>query len=159
MDKFNVYILKNIFKHLDERTLTIAVKVCKEWRNVIHDNKLVRRVDHTQLNDDVLENIFSYLNFRSLVVAEMVCKRWNEIIGDRRLYWQLTKKLCRASKRKLPKSINFDISNFNKERKKLFRAPKLKLPNKLSKHHFSRRRATWYEGFCFERYKRKQDCF
>ena len=145
MDKLNTDTLEEIFKHLDFGTLQMAKAVCKKWENVIDDTKLIqKRFDHSQLNDDVLETIFSYLNFRSLVKAEMVCKRWKEIIGERRLYWQLTKKLCRASKRKLPKSISFDMSNFNKERKKLCRSPKRKLPmlNKLSKHHFSRTKAT-----------------
>ena len=108
MDKLSPNILKEIFQRLDYSTLITAKKVCKMWKNVIDDSKLTvkesKQFDHSQLNDDVLETIFSYLNFRSLVVAEMVCKRWKEIIGDRRLYWQLTKKLCRASKRKLPKS-------------------------------------------------------
>ena len=97
-----------------------------------------------KLNDDALEAIFSHLDFRSLDAAERVCKRWKELIGDRRLYWQLTKRLCRATKRKLPKSFTFNKSSLYKERRKLCPAPIRKLPksNKLSKHHFSRRKAT-----------------
>ena len=118
--------LLHIFIYLDIRSLVNAEMVCKKWKYVIRNNdkKLylncsVNSPHHENLNDDVLEKIFTYLNFRSLIVAEMVCKRWKEIICERRLFWQLSKKLCRASKRKLPMTITFDSSNFRREQKKL----------------------------------------
>ena len=143
MDSLSPDILKEIFKNLDYSTLTKAKTVCKTWKIVIDNTKFAFNIN-TQLNDDVLEVIFSHLNFRSLDAAERVCKRWKELINDRRLYWQLTKRICRATKRKLPKSTSFNKSNFHKGRRKLCPAPtkNLSKPNKLSKHHFSRRKAT-----------------
>ena len=126
MEKLNNVILKKIFANLDSRSLGVAKSVCKKWRDIINKKRLYSKSiktqpHHTKLNNDVLEKVFTYLNFRSLIVAEMVCKRWKEVICERRLFWQLSKAICRASKRKLPMSIKFDISNFRREKKKLKR--------------------------------------
>ena len=120
METLNDDVVEHIFLHLDFSSLKAAEMVCKKWKHIVSDRKLYLKSSppHENLNDDVLEKIFTYLNFRSLIVAEMVCKRWKEIICERRLFWQLSKTLCRASKRKLPMTITFDSSNFRKEIKK-----------------------------------------
>lgn len=125
MERIDDVILQKIFANLGSHSLMAAENVCKKWKDVINEKRLYSKPPHqtTNLNNDVLEKVFTYLNFRSLIKAEMVCKQWKEVICERRLFWQLSKTLCRASKRKLPMSINFDMSNFRREQKK----PKRKL--------------------------------
>ena len=123
MELLSDKLLGRIFSYLDFRSLMAADMVCKRWQNVINKQHLYLKISKREsppgLNDDCLEKIFTNLSFRSLIVAEMVCKQWKNVICDRRLFWQLSKHICRASKRKLPKSFRFEISNLRSNSKKI----------------------------------------